>query len=169
MDSKYKIVKDPAYGYLRVEPVPSQAEVDHYYHEEFYSKLKSFNDSALEVQLEEKEFFDSRWESICSVCERHFGKVAGLSVFDVGFGFGQALLYFRDRGMVASGLEPAPEGVAYARSKGLEVYQAGIEDIDCAEGRTFDVVTSINVLEHLRTPAETIDNIRKRLLKPGDC
>lgn len=166
MDPTYKIITDPQYGYQRVEPVPSAEEVDRYYREEFYSKLRTFNDSALDVQIEEKDFFDSRWESICTVCEKHFGGLKDLSVFDVGFGFGQALLYFRSKGMQPSGLEPAPEGVAYARKQGLEVFHAGIEDFDCAGELRYDVVTVINVLEHLRTPADTLQNIRKKLLKP---
>lgn len=164
MDSRYRLVNDPIYGYLRVDPVPTQEEVDRYYREEFYSALPQFNDSELAVQEEEKEFFDSRWEAICRICERHFGRLAGLSAFDVGFGFAQALLYFRTRGMNVSGLEPAPEGVAYARGQGLDVFQANIEDIECVGERRFDVVTIINVLEHLRQPAETLLNVRNGLL-----
>lgn len=168
MAKKYKIIPDPVYGYLRVEPIPTQKEVERYYQEEFYSsEYKRFNDSSLEVQKEERDFFNSRWEDICARCEEHFGKIEGLSVFDIGFGFAQALLYFRDKGMVASGLEPSPEGVEYARTQGLHVYQASIEDFSCVGSERFDVVTLINVLEHLRYPAETLLNIKKELLKSG--
>ncbi|MBU1694406.1 MAG: class I SAM-dependent methyltransferase [Verrucomicrobia bacterium] len=163
----YKLIQDPEYGFLRIDPVPTREEVDRYYREEFYSKLKSFNDSALEVQLEEKEFMDSRWAAMCDACRRVLGRVQGLSVLDVGCGFAQALLYFREQGMEASGLEPAPEGVAYARAKGVEVFEADIEDFDCVGGRRFDVVTLINVLEHLRQPAETLRQIRDKLLNRG--
>jgi 2-polyprenyl-3-methyl-5-hydroxy-6-metoxy-1,4-benzoquinol methylase len=168
MKNKYKVIADPEYGYLRLDPVPSQDEVERYYEEEFYSsEYKRFNDSSIKVQQEEEDFFNSRWESICRVCSRHFGHVKGLSVFDIGFGFAQALLYFRGKGMIASGLEPSPEGVEYARSQGLDVFQAGIESFTCVGSRRFDVVTLINVLEHLRDPAETLMNIRTQLIKPG--
>ena len=167
MGTTYKIIKDPVYGYLRVDPIPTKDEVDRYYREEFYSALKSFNDSELKVQEEQKEFFDSRWDQIAKFCNSHFGDLTGLSVFDIGFGYAQALLYFRKKGMRVSGLEPSPEGVAYARSVGLEVFQAGIENLDCAEGNRFDVVTSINVLEHLRSPAEMLAGAREKLLKPN--
>ena len=116
------------------------------------------------MQKEEQDFFNSRWEAICTVCDRFFGKTQGLSLFDIGFGFAQALLYFRSRGMEVSGLEPSPEGVAYARELGLDVYGAGIEDFDCVGTRRFDVVTLFNVLEHLRSPAETLLNIKSKLL-----
>jgi len=168
MNDKYKVITDPVYGYLRVDPVPTQEEVERYYQEEFYSsEYKSFNDSGLKVQKDEQDFFDSRWESICSTCAEHFGMIEGLSVFDIGFGFAQALLYFHGKGMRAAGLEPSLEGVEYARSKGLAVHQSGIEDISCAGDEKFDVVTILNVLEHLRDPAETLVNIREKLLKPS--
>ena len=168
MNIEYKIITDPVYGYLRVDPVPTQKEVERYYQEEFYSsKYKQFNDSNLEVQKDEKDFFNSRWESIRKACTEYFGRIEGLSVFDIGFGFAQALLYFHEKGMRATGLEPSPEGVEYARSKGLEVYQSSIEDFSCAGSERFDIVTILNVLEHLRDPAETLINIREKLLKPS--
>lgn len=167
MRNNYTIITDPMYGYLRIDPVPTQEEVERYYQQEFYSsEYKRFNDSALEVQQEEQKFFDSRWEAICAASTEHFGRIDDKSVFDIGFGFAQALLYFRKKGMSPSGLEPSPEGVAYARSQGLEVYQAGIEDFSCVGNKRYDVVTLINVLEHLRNPLETLRNIKEKLLKP---
>ena len=168
MASKYKIIPDPVYGYLRADPLPTKDEVERYYLDEFYSsEYKRFNDSSLEVQKEERDFFNSRWEAICEISKGHFGKLKGLSVFDVGFGFAQALLYFRDKGMEACGLEPSREGVEYAKSQGLDVYQAGIEDFSCVGSRRFDIVTLLNVLEHLRAPAETLVNIKNKLIKPN--
>lgn len=168
MSSKYKVIVNPVYAYRRAEPIPSQEEVERYYKEEFYSsEYKSFNDSSLKVQKEEQEFYDSRWEDICSVCTKYFGSIKDISVFDVGFGFAQALLYFRNKGMQVSGLEPSPEGVEFARSQGLTVFESGIEDFSCVGSQRYDVVTLINVLEHLRDPLATLKNIKTNLLKPG--
>jgi len=166
MKKKYKIIADPTYGYLRVDPVPTQEEVERYYLEEFYSSdFKRFNDSSFGVQLDEKEFFDGNRETICKICKDHFGAIKDLSLFDIGFGFAQSMLYFRKRGFQVSGLEPSREGVDYAKSQGLEVYQAGIEDFSCVESKRFDVVSLINVLEHLRDPAKTLTEIKNKLLK----
>ena len=166
--NKYKIVTDPLYEYLRIDPIPTQDEVEKYYLEEFYSSgYEQFNDSSLQIQKEEQDFFDSRWQSICDKIIDYFGRIEGLSIFDIGFGFGQALLYFHKKGMVVGGLEPSPEGVEHVKSHGLDVFQAGIEDFSCVGSKRFDAVTLLNVLEHLRNPAETLIDIRDNLLKPN--
>ena len=104
-NTQYSIITDPEYGFLRVDPISSQEEVERYYMEEFYSSdYKRFNDSSLEVQKEEEDFFRNRWESIHTHCVDFFGKTDGLSLLDIGFGFAQALFYFREKGMDVSGL-----------------------------------------------------------------
>ncbi len=167
MEKKYEIVTNNEYGYLCVDPLPPKEEVERFYLDDFYSaNYKRFNDSSLAVQKEEQEFFNSRWESICAICNKYFGKVSGLSVFDIGCGFGQALLYLREKGMVVNGLEPSEEGVKYAASQGLKVFRCGIEDFPCISGdQRYEIVLLINVLEHLRYPADTILNIKEKLLK----
>lgn len=168
MTPPYTIIRDPRHGYLRVDPIPSREEVDHYYKEEFYGQSRNrFNDSTLEVQREQSEFFESRWRDIRDKCLEHFGAVDGLSLFDVGFGYGQALLFFRDEGFQVSGLEPSDEGYEFVSRQGLSVFKSGIESLTTAAFGRYDVVTVLNVLEHLRDPAETLVSIRERMLKPG--
>lgn len=163
--SKYSLVADPDYGFLRADPVPSPEEVERYYAEEFYSE-KRFNDSSLEVQKEEQDFFDSRWEAMYQRCSGFFGG-RSFSYFDIGCGFAQALLYFRNKGVTVSGLDPAPQGIEYAKKQGLEVFHAGIEDYGCVGDRRFDAVSLFNVLEHLRTPDQALRDIREKLLAKG--
>ena len=167
MKSEYAIVQEPRYGYFRLDPIPSAEEVDRFYREEFYASYKNFNDSSLEVQLEDQDFYFSRWESVAQRIEQHFGRREGLSLLDIGAGYGQALLYFRSAGLDVAGIEPTTEGVEYARSQGLTIYHTGIEDFDCVSDKRFDVVTIINVLEHLRDPVRILENVREKLLKKG--
>lgn len=165
MSNKFKIIKDPQYGYMRADPTPSAEEIEYYYREEFYG-TKRFNDSSLEVQREGQDFYDGRWDVIYQQCLNFFGK-KDFSLFDIGFGYAQALLYFRKKGVAVSGLEPASQGVSYAKEQGLDIYQAGIEDFSCVGEKRFDVVMLLNVLEHLRYPQDILNSIKTNLLNSG--
>ena len=161
----YKIVEDAEYGYKRLDPIPTQEEVEQFYKEEFYStSYKQFNNSSLDVQEKDEGFFNSRWERIYEVCERLKGPLEGFTVLDIGCGFAKALRYFKDRGMKVTGLEPCQEGVDYAVSQGLDVRCSGIEDFSTFGGKRYQVVTLLNVLEHLRQPYETLLRIKSELL-----
>lgn len=162
---KANIIKDPDFDYLRVDPVPTQSEVEKFYLKDFYRANEVyFNDSSLLVQEEQSEFFNQRWDAIYKVCEDFFEfNLKEKKLFDIGFGFAQALIYFNNKGLKVSGLEPSLEGYQYAKSKGLNVYNAEIENFQEINDK-FDIVFLNNVLEHLRKPADTLNRIKEELL-----
>ena len=157
MDEKYTIVEDDKYGFLRVDPIPSQEEVDKFYKEEFYSsEYKQFNDSSMEVQLEEEEFYKRYWETNYQKVVQFFGRNDDISLFDVGCGFALGLKYYMDKGFTVSGLDPAPEAVAYAKKQKLDVHLSGINEFSCVGDQRFDVVTIVNALEHFKKSSRNI-------------
>lgn len=162
---KANIVKDSKFGFKRVEPIPTQEEVEKFYAQEFYdANAQYFNNSALLLQQEQSDFFNSRWKAIYEELESFFGdKIVDKSVFDIGFGFAQALKYMKNKGLKVSGLEPSKEGVDYARENGIEAIHCGIEQLDLVETKS-DVVLLLNVLEHLREPEQTLLNIKEKVL-----
>ncbi|MES2003040.1 MAG: class I SAM-dependent methyltransferase [Bacteroidota bacterium] len=162
----YKVIEDPQHHYLRVDPVPSVEEVEKYYKEDFYAETNpAFNDSSLDVQQKDKLFFDARWERIHEVCEKHIGNTNGKKAYDIGFGYAQALIYLKEKGLICGGIEPSQEGVAYAKEYGINGKIAGIEEPESyTSEEKQDIILLINVLEHLRTPYETLVNIRKHLI-----
>jgi SAM-dependent methyltransferase len=161
------VTKHTKYGYWKLDPVPTQEEVDEFYSKEFYdANAKYFNNSALQVQLQQSEYNNSRWQDIYERASEFFGDdLKEKEVFDIGFGFAQALLYLKEKGLKTFGLEPSIEGVEYARDNGIEAFQAGIENFDIVEGRRFDMVMIMNVLEHLRDPEQTLLDIKDKLVK----
>ncbi len=127
-NSAYRLAVDPKYGFLRVDPTPSVEEVEQYYLNEFYSgEYRQFNDSQLEVQQEQKDFFRLRWQLIHDQCEKFIGPLAGRTLLDIGCGYCQALLYFRERGLQVHGLEPSKEGADYATAHDIPCVRSGIE------------------------------------------
>lgn len=165
----YRLEPHPQYGFRQVTPTPSAEEITRYYADEFYSSnYPRLNNSALDVQVVDKDFHDAHREDLCSKIAELSGRpLAGQTILDIGCGWGQFLLYFREKGGICYGFDPAPEAVAYARAQGLNVVQAGMESIDVFNGLKFDVVTLLNVLEHLADPVAVVAEIRDRILKPG--
>ncbi|MCC3590998.1 MAG: class I SAM-dependent methyltransferase [Microcoleus sp. PH2017_29_MFU_D_A] len=168
-NNKYQLIQDPEYSFLRINPVPTEAEVERFYLDEFYSgEYSKFNDSDLSVQQKDREFFHLRWQFIHDQCSDILGSLLGKKLLDIGCGYCQALLYFRDRGLSVHGIEPSREGYEYGLSQGIKMVQRGIEGNDIkAFDERFDIVTLLNVLEHLRNPAEALKRIRSDYLAKG--
>jgi SAM-dependent methyltransferase len=84
---------------------------------------------------------------------------------DVGCGPGLLLDEARARGYDTVGLELSRDAASYARDAlGLDVRELPLEEFDDPDG--FDVVTLVDVLEHLDDPVGGIERCA-RLLRPG--
>lgn len=165
----YRLEAHPKFEFLQIQPTPTQEEIASFYAQEFYSQeYPGFNNSALEVQLDDLEFHQAHFQDLCdsfsSLLER---PLDSMSVLDIGCGWGQALLHFQDQGMAAYGFDPAPEAVEYGERNGLQVVQAGMDNMNVFDGRRFDVVTLLNVLEHLADPVGILTEIKDKVLNPG--
>jgi len=166
MKNKYLIKKNKKFGFYQISPTPSKEDVDKYYEEEFYSTKKYFNNSSLKVQLEDKEFFDSRWKNMYSKFNSFSKKKKNISMLDVGCGWAQSLIYFKNKGYKCYGFDPSKEAVEYALKKNIAAKQSFLEGMNVFGNKKFDIVTLVNVLEHLRDPVKALVQI-KNILKPG--
>ena len=167
--SKYQLEPNREFGFLQVRPTPSAEEITRFYADEFYSnQYRGFNNSSLEVQLKDPEFHRAHWEDMSKTIEQLSGRtLVGQQILDVGCGWAQALSFFSKKGALCYGFDPASEAVEYASRQGLNVRRAGMETMDVFPGKKFDVVTLMNVLEHLSNPVAVMNEIRRSVLKPG--
>ncbi len=167
--SKYELIPHLECGFLQISPTPSSDEITQFYANEFYSgEYKKFNNSSLEVQVEDKEFFDGQCDDMLFNITKILKKpLTDLRILDVGCGWAQALLYFKTKGMDCYGFDPAPAAIQYGLSKGLNVKHAGIDRMDVFGDTKFDVVMLKNVLEHIANPVEVLKEIREKVLKEG--
>lgn len=90
---------------------------------------------------------------------------SGLEILDVGCGAGNMIHHLSRYGHVR-GIEIDPRPVKIAQSRGYDVRQA-----DAAKGipftdATFDLVTALDVIEHVEDDAAVLTQAR-RVLKPG--
>ena len=89
-------------------------------------------------------------------------------VLDIGSGKGAFLRAFKNRfpQWQCTGVEPSREEAALARQDGAIEVHEGMFGTVALESESFDLVSIMHVLEHVRRPVETLGQIRD-VLKPG--
>jgi 2-polyprenyl-6-hydroxyphenyl methylase/3-demethylubiquinone-9 3-methyltransferase len=98
--------------------------------------------------------------------------LAGKRVLDVGCGGGLLAEGMARRGARVTGVDLAPEALAVARLHaaesgiGVEYRQVAVEDLAGAEPGSFDLVTCLEMLEHVPDPAGIVAALA-RLVRPG--
>jgi SAM-dependent methyltransferase len=86
-------------------------------------------------------------------------------LLDIGCGEGAFLRAARRAGWEAVGLEVSARAAAHVRSQGFDVF---LGDLNTAPypAEHFDVITAIELIEHVVSPLELLEQAR-RLLRPG--
>ncbi|MFL6762501.1 MAG: bifunctional 2-polyprenyl-6-hydroxyphenol methylase/3-demethylubiquinol 3-O-methyltransferase UbiG [Sphingomicrobium sp.] len=112
-----------------------------------------------------RDQIDQHWQ--CDECSRR--PLEGKSALDVGCGAGLLAEPLSRLGAAVTGLDASPELIAaareHARAIGLEIdYRAG--ELFELEGQ-FDLITCMEVVEHVADPAAFVAALAKRLAPEG--
>ena len=112
-----------------------------------------------------RDQIDQHWQ--CDECSRT--PLEGKSALDVGCGAGLLAEPLARLGAEVTGLDASPEVIAIARehaaTMGLEIdYRVG--DVQELEGQ-FDLITAMEVIEHVADPAAFVTALAKRLAADG--
>lgn len=91
-----------------------------------------------------------------------------LSLLEIGCGMGDFLLSAQSKGFQVTGLEVTDHLVNLANSRigSTNVYKGYIED-DLFEGKSFDLITFFDVIEHVRNPFDFLGHVNRLLKKSG--
>jgi 2-polyprenyl-6-hydroxyphenyl methylase/3-demethylubiquinone-9 3-methyltransferase len=113
-----------------------------------------------------REQVDSHWGGDAA----SFTPLAGKSALDVGCGAGLLCEPLARLGARVTGVDAAPENVAAARAHasraGLTIdYRAG--ELAALSGRRFDLVTSLEVVEHVADPAAFVRGLADAVADGG--
>ena len=148
-------------GFVHQNPRPSTAALDAFYATAKYRPTHDAPDVQQYATFAEW-YFGTKADYVARVS----GLAAG-TVFEVGCGFGGALLAFRSRGWNCKGIEPDEHCAAYAREQlGLKGVVAGLLGPDIQVDERADVVFSNHAFEHFAN----LDGVMRgicRVLKPG--
>ena len=159
------------YGYYYADPTPTEEEIKKYYEEEFYQKPKTnINDSSFEVRDRDSDFYNYWYNFYLDLIPEELNKDSS-SLLDLGCGYGHFLSYVKNNSNISSltGVEPFPEFLEHVESMGLEGHISTLESFTNSPSQRFDVVTMINVLEHINNPESVLKNIAKNILKKEGC
>jgi SAM-dependent methyltransferase len=125
------------------------------------------------AELEESHWwFTARRSIVRTLLQRELQREPALArplrILDIGCGAGGTVRHLADFGSVV-GIDPSPVAVAYARSKGDEDVRLGglPADLPFGPNEQFDVITLLDVLEHIEDDMSALVEIRKRLRKSG--
>lgn|SRR5208337_3886879 len=149
----YIVVRCDVCGLRYVNPQPSLKELEQIYAtcdhgDQWRNGEEGFNRGVRQVVLRYKK---------------------GGSAMDVGSGSGNFLRCLREAGFRVFGVEPSQTGSSYAQSvHGIETFNGTVEAfVATGANRDFDVVTILNVLEHLKDPASILLQLRQLLRSGG--
>jgi SAM-dependent methyltransferase len=85
---------------------------------------------------------------------------------DVGCSFGWLLQYVRTRGFDPYGVEPSPSAAQDARGRGLRVVVGEYPDVG-GKDAPYQVISLIDVLEHIANPFLVLRAVRRHLTPEG--
>ena len=158
---EFQILECAKCGLFSISPKLSKAEIALYYPDNYLCYIK-----AVEDEKNIFRYFD-RWRAR----ERRVKQILKRSkthgrILDVGCATGILLSGMQRYGWECYGVEPNLEAAEYARNRfGLEVFNGYLEDTAFPDDY-FDVITMMDVLEHIYDPIYTLKEV-SRIIKPG--
>jgi SAM-dependent methyltransferase len=171
-----KIAIDATYGFRRLDPVPSPAELDAFYAEQ-YMELIEAGGRAPEIRrllaAGPERDAELAWIQSTLYADIEAGLVAASGgagrgrLVDVGCGTGDFLDYARGREWIAQGVEPSRLASQRARDRGLDVFHGTLEPFVADHRGGFTAVSLLNVLEHVPDPVGWVRDCRALLAPRG--
>ena len=160
----------PRYGYKHLDPMPTKLETIGFYAKEYYNFSKD-TDRAPDLQrfigesagTEIDWLSKTLWLDIYDIIDTYLGPQRRMTL-DFGCGTGHFAQFLSERNCRVVGVEPADRAREIANAR-VPVFS----DLDNLKSNNpdlqFDVVTLLNVLEHLRSPEAVLAEI-KALMAP---
>lgn len=145
-----RVVFDPERGYHRLDPLPTQADIDALYRNEFYQRDKPDYQAMMERA---KSWWFALYEDWLGLIRLETAYSERPVLLDVGAGHGYLMECAESLGWKAIGVEPSPAAVARAKQFGT-VYPTGWRE---HWGIGHDAIAALWFLEHEREPGQFLD------------
>jgi 2-polyprenyl-3-methyl-5-hydroxy-6-metoxy-1,4-benzoquinol methylase len=148
-------VRCRACGLVRLDPLPSVADIAAHYQEAYDGGSYTAFAAAEEIRR--------------LIAEHRLARVRAVAPpgrwLDVGCSTGQFIEAAARAGMDAQGIDVSPGAVRLACERGLRAEVARVEDF--APDGPFQAITAFDVIEHSRDPGAFVDRLREWLVPGG--
>ena len=133
----------------------------------YWESMEEFNDprGTLPDEKSVSRGFRRHSKFLKRITAQLSSQAADIRLLDVGCSSGAFLGSAVKLGFRAEGVEPAPRAAATARARGLTVFQGLLHEARFAES-SFDAITLLEVIEHLKDPLSVLVECH-RVLRPG--
>jgi 2-polyprenyl-3-methyl-5-hydroxy-6-metoxy-1,4-benzoquinol methylase len=169
---KFKVVTNAKFGYKQLSPIPSPTVLDKFYKETYYEtpkppQLKRFMKGGKAAQREIDWYAKTLWTDIKDTLSKIIPSKKKQSILDIGAGTGYFAKFMKKAGWDAVAIEPSIAASKKAKKAGVDIYPS-IKAFQNEKGsKLFDVVTLLNVLEHVPGPEKFLKEILKNLKRKG--
>ncbi len=176
-NSKYRIAEDSVHKYKHLNPIPREEDIEEFYQSRYYDllrkggrapELRRIISGGKEAKREKSWLCSTLYTDILAALEQE--KVTHpRQLLDVGCGTGEFISFMKEHEWSVAGIEPAAEACEIASSKDLPAYNLTTDQLVHEHPKLlheFNVVTMLNVLEHVPDPVGFLKTI-KRLLAPS--
>lgn len=151
---------------------PSGEELKAYYADQYYQTSQGAYQH--EYNEEEKLFFANRAATRFHIAENYLntaGAGTPRTLLDLGSGEGWMMKYFKEKGWAVTGVDYSTDGMEKQNPHLLNDMLQGdiyaIMDHLVEQKKEFDVVALLNVLEHVVSPEELLQQINPLIKKGG--
>ncbi|HEY4503933.1 MAG TPA: glycosyltransferase [Candidatus Paceibacterota bacterium] len=162
----YTIYKCTQCKMLSVYPLPKS--LTDIYTEDYFSGAKNgfgYVDYDIDKEAMKGVFIDYI-DRIDKIIKNNINNKIPKRLLDIGAATGYFMNIARSAGYEVTGIEISPTAVVKAKEKGLNVFSGTIESFD-SKDKKFNVITLLDVLEHVENPYHLISVCRKMLDKNG--
>lgn len=158
----FDVIECEACGFKHIVPIPTPAELDQVYRQDYYKKDKPLY---IKRAIEDSDWWNLVYGERYDAFEQLLASDRR-SILDVGSGPGYFLQHGKKRGWKTLGMEPSSQAAEYSRSCGLDIVEDFLSPKTAKEIGRFDVVHMSEVLEHIPNPFEMM-TMACDLLNPG--
>lgn len=180
VNDKFSVFSCRDCGAMFVEPFPSRKKTSEYYPKNYYSYDTSSYQGFFENLKKKIVKYHTEPEAKFSFFDKLLimifkNKFSGVPLYkkengkflDIGCGSGVNLKTTREYGWEAHGIELDEKAVEYAKSQGLNVQRASLEEAQFF-GNKFDCIRIWHVFEHLTDPNGVMKKISEILNDDGE-